>query len=178
MKPILSCITGFALLLSNVSTIAQPAKKTTSKTDILSISHALQKQATPLKFDEFFDAKSTELKPTAKIVSLNGKHVCLTGFMAKMDEPPKGYFYLCPTPIFSDEEGGGTADLPPVAVKVIVRSMKNQDITYIPRAVVVTGKFEMGNKTDDNGQVSSFRLILDSPNDLKTKAVAQSSAKQ
>jgi hypothetical protein len=120
----------------------------------------------PLKFSEFFEKSDTTLKPTQHLLSLNGKHVKIDGFMAHMEEGPTGVFYICPQPTFCDEEGGGTADLPPESVRVIVRSMKNEQVNFIPHAISVIGVLQVGYHQDDDGTVSNIRLILDGPGDL------------
>jgi len=122
--------------------------------------------ATPLLFREFFEPAAGELKPSAKLLTLNGKRVRLVGFMAQMENPPRGAFYLCPRPVFCDEAGGGTADLPAEAVRVIVRSAKGKEIALLSRALEVTGILEVGNRTEEDGHVSAIRLILDSPQNL------------
>jgi len=117
--------------------------------------------AASLEFREFFAPSNLELKPSAKLLALNGKRVRLVGFMAQMEDAPPGAFYLCPRPVFCDEAGGGTADLPPNAVRVIVRSAKDKSIAFTPQLLEVTGILEVGNRTEENGVVSAVRLILD-----------------
>jgi hypothetical protein len=123
-------------------------------------------EATPLSFQEMFESSPRELVPTAKLLSLQGKRVRLVGHMARMESPPSGAFYLAPHPVFCDEAGGGTADLPPEAVRVVVRSAKGQVIPWVPRALEVTGTLELGPFADEEGRVSSLRLVLDRPQDL------------
>src|SRR5256885_684817 len=55
-------------------------------------------EATPLAFDEFLAPSTRELKPSAKLAGLNGRRVRMVGFMAHMESPPAGAFYLCPRP--------------------------------------------------------------------------------
>jgi hypothetical protein len=92
--------------------------------------------------------------------------VKLIGFMAKMEVAPKGAFYLTPRPVSCDEEGGGTADLPPEAVYVMVRSSSGQEIPYSPRALEVTGVLEVGYHVETDDRVTHIRLLLDRPQDL------------
>jgi len=120
-------------------------------------------EATLIEFREFFEAGSGKLKPSAKLLSLNGRRARLVGFMAQLEQPPNGVFYLCPKPVFADESGGGTADLPVGSVRVIVRSAKEKKIPFIARPIEVTGILEVGPKPEDDGTVSSVRLILDAP---------------
>lgn len=120
-------------------------------------------EATSIEFREFFESNAIELKPSAKLLSLNGRRARLVGFIAQMERPPLGAFYLCPRPVYADESGGGTADLPVGSVRVIVRSAKGKKIPFIARQVEVIGILEVGAKTEDDGTVSSVRLILDAP---------------
>ena len=117
----------------------------------------------PLAFREFFEPASRTLKPTPRLLSLQGKRVRLVGYMAQMETPPKGGFYLCPSPVLATEGGGGTADLPPDAVLVIVRSAEGKALGHIPRPLEVTGLLELGPQEDKDGRVSTIRIVLDGP---------------
>ena len=121
-----------------------------------------------IEFREFFDSGMQELKPSARLLGLDGARVRLVGFMAHLEEAPEGAFYLCSRPVYGDESGGGTADLPVETVRVIVRSAKGKKIPFIGRAIEVTGILEIGNRTEDDATVSAIRLILDGPQSLST----------
>lgn len=109
------------------------------------------------------------LRPSAKATSLIGKRVRMVGFMARMEEPPRGGFYLVPRPVHADEAGGGTADLPPQTVLVVSRLTAGQQLPHIEGAVEVTGTLELGNRADEDGRVSAIRLVLDGPPLSKTR---------
>ncbi|MCW3058952.1 MAG: hypothetical protein JWQ02_773 [Capsulimonas sp.] len=117
--------------------------------------------ATVLNFKDFFETKNGALDFSDKLKGLNGKHVQITGFMAHMEDAPPGAFYVCPHPTFCDEEGAGTADLPPESVRVIVRSFKGRAIEFVPRPVLVTGTLQVGAQEDEKGDISRIRIILD-----------------
>jgi hypothetical protein len=119
-----------------------------------------------LTFPELLAPTPRELAPSARLLSLAGKRIRLVGFMAKMEAAPKGAFYLTPRPVSCDEEGGGTADLPPEAVYVVVRSSAGQDIPHSPRALEVTGLLEVGYHVEADDRVTHIRLLLDRPQDL------------
>lgn len=144
-------------ILAAVLAVAVPAAATGG---------ASRAEATPLSFQELFEPSPRELKPTAKLLSLHGRRVRLVGYMARMESPPRGAFYIAPHPVFCDEAGGGTADLPPEAVRVVVRSAAGQAIPWVPRPLEVTGTLELGPQPDEEGRVSSIRLVLDRPRDL------------
>lgn len=109
------------------------------------------------------------LEPSARATRLAGKRVRMVGFMAHMELPPKGAFYLVPRPVHADEAGGGTADLPPQTVLVISRSAAGRQVPHIEGAVEVTGTLELGNRADEEGRVSAIRLVLDGPPLSKTR---------
>ena len=115
-----------------------------------------------LEFSEFFDASARNLKPSNKLMGLKNKRVRLTGFMAQMENELEGSFFLVPRPVFCDEEGGGNADIPPEAVLVIVPFRAHEKIPFVQGPIEVTGILELGNK-EENGRVSSIRLIMDRP---------------
>jgi hypothetical protein len=127
--------------------------------------------ANPLSFRDFFEPTPRELKPSVKLVSLNGKRVRLIGFMAHPDTDHDGgeaavvpgSFYLCPHPTECAEGGAGTGDLPSSAVLVILSRGWNRTLPFTPRALEVVGRLELGPRTEVNGQVSSLRIFLDPP---------------
>lgn len=116
---------------------------------------------TPLAFSQFFQASRLELKASPTLLGLNGRRVRMTGWIARLEAPPRGAFFLCPRPTFCDEEGAGTADLPPQTVRVIVRGLKGDVMPWTPRPVVVTGVLQVGPRAEADGSVSAIRLILD-----------------
>ena len=117
----------------------------------------------PLSFRDFFEPGPRSLEPTARLLALAGKRVRLVGYMAQMEAPPKGGFYLCSSPVLATESGAGTADLPPTAVLVLVRSAKGQELGHIPRSLEVTGVLELGPREDEDGRVSMIRIALEGP---------------
>lgn len=121
----------------------------------------------PLAFTEFFVPPPAPLELSSKMQTLNGKRVKLQGYMVKMENPMAGAFYLTQHPTFCDEEGAGTADLPPACVRVIVRGAKNRTLGFVGRPLIVTGLLQVGAQTEADGQVSHFRLILDGPEPVK-----------
>jgi hypothetical protein len=121
---------------------------------------ALQPEAERLEFRDFFEPGAA-LVPTQKLRALVGKRVRLVGFMAQLELPPRGAFYLVPRPVRCDESGGGTADLPPESVLVISRSSAGQAVPFLAGALDVAGILEVGNQPDSEGRASAFRLRLD-----------------
>lgn len=116
--------------------------------------------AEPLAWSELLEPGPT-LMPSAKTKGLAGKRVRLVGFMAQMELPIPGAFYLVPQPIDCDEAGGGTADLMPTSVLVLSETTKGQIVPHVPGALDVSGVLEVGNQPGPDGRVSAFRLRLD-----------------
>jgi hypothetical protein len=112
-------------------------------------------------------APGPRLAPSPRLVALAGRRVRLVGFMAELEEPPRGAFYLTAQPVRCDEGGGGTGDLPPDAVRVIVRSASDQEIPFYPGAIEVAGVLDVGPVADEVGRPSSFRITLDRPQELE-----------
>ena len=125
-------------------------------------------EATSISFDEFFEAQRSDLTPSSKLMGLNKKRVKLVGFMAQMELPLEGSFYLVPHPVFCDEEGGGNADLPPGSVLVVVPSLSKQAIPFIPGPIEVVGILSLGNE-EKEGRVSGIRVTLDEKTTLEKK---------
>ncbi len=125
-----------------------------------------QAEVPRIAFDEFVDRSAPEPKLSRRLLDLSGQRVKLVGFMAKMEVAPKGAFYLTPRPVSCDEEGGGTADLPPEAVYVVVRSSAGKEIPHSPRALEVTGLLDVGYRVGEDDRVTHIRLLLDRPDDL------------
>jgi hypothetical protein len=117
-------------------------------------------EAQRLEFREFF-APGAGLALTRKLRALSGQRVRLVGFMAQLELPPRGAFYLVPRPVRCDESGGGTADLPPESVLVISASSAGQAVPFLAGALEVAGVLEVGNQPDSEGRVSAFQLRLD-----------------
>jgi hypothetical protein len=119
-----------------------------------------QPPAQRLEFAEFFEP-GAGLRPSQKLRSLAGQRVRLVGFMAQLELPPTGAFYLVPRPVRCDESGGGNADLPPESVLVVSASSAGRVVPFLAGALELTGTFELGNQPDSAGRVAAFRLRLD-----------------
>jgi hypothetical protein len=125
-----------------------------------------------LEFRELLDP-GPELKPSARALALAGKRVRMVGFMAEMELPPRGGFYLVPGPMKVDEAGGGTADLPLQAVRVVSPSAAGSVAAHQDGPLEVTGILELGSTEDADGRVSSIRVLLDGPATARAEPAAQ-----
>jgi len=119
----------------------------------------------PLEFREIL-LRGPKAELSAKVRGLAGKRVRMVGFMAHMEEPTAGAFYLVSRPLHCAEDGAGTGDLPLDAMLVIVRSSAGQEIPFYPGQLSVSGVLEVGHQSDAEGRASFFRLVLDRPEDL------------
>ncbi|MCI0442741.1 hypothetical protein L0152_05925, partial [bacterium] len=145
----------FAILFLLFSFFGTAAEKNPS------IKQHAKTPATILSFHDFFEPESKELKPSSKLIALNQKRVQLIGFMAQVEEPLHGSFYLTPQPVFCDESGGGIGDLPVESVLVIVPSYSGKEVPFVRGALVMTGILEIGKHKDENGHPVAIQLILD-----------------
>jgi len=134
---------------------------------------AARPAAVPISFSELFE-DSGALKPSARMLALHGRRVRLVGFMARMEVPPRGGFYLCPRPVSADESGAGTADLPVDSVLVVMRSARGREVPHRPGLLEVTGLLQVGNHADEDGRVTGFRVVLDGPSARKSIPSSQS----
>ncbi len=118
-----------------------------------------------LRFGELVEAGPTGLGPSPRARALAGARIRLVGYMVHSGEeqPEIGAFWLAPRPMRSDESGAGTGDLPPEAVRVVVRDRAAGPSEHIEGPIAVTGVLEVGNQADEEGRVSAFRLLLDAP---------------
>jgi hypothetical protein len=125
---------------------------------------ALEAAAASLTFAELFDPRSSQLRPSQRALALDGKRVRMVGFMAKLELELEASFYLTPRPVTGDEAGGGTADLPPGAVRVVLPFLKGTAMPHIDGGIEVVGRFEVGNVVDERGLASAFRIRVEPAN--------------
>ena len=97
----------------------------------------------------------------------NGKRVRISGYMALMEEQIAGGFWLSPTPVFQDESGAGTGDLPPNAIFVKVRGAGQEQILFLRGLLSVSGVLRLHSESP------RIVITLDSEADIaqpKTKS--------
>lgn len=95
-----------------------------------------------------------------RLLALNGRQVRITGYVAATEKPLDRTFYLCPVPVFLDEGGAGTGDLPPDSVRVTVVGRDRWPAPPAPRPVEVVGRLDLGYREEPDGQVSWVRLTV------------------
>ncbi len=131
-----------------------------------------------LEFREFLEPSTKELKPSAKLRSLQGQRVRITGFMAEMEQMPDGYFYLCSRPVFCDESGGGIGELPIDAVRVVVRASKGQPLKFIAQPIEISGVLELGGQSEMEPDSWAVRLLTENFSVHPIKATSTKSRKK
>ena len=116
--------------------------------------------ATPIEFSELLRVEGRGLAPTEKLKALDGERVKIDGFMAQMENPVPGGFWLCPVAVFQDESGAGTGDLPPHSIFVKVRSAQEKPVEYLKGLLTVTGVLEL------HDEAPRITLLLDTESPL------------
>lgn len=116
-----------------------------------------------LKFRDFFKMpigpRGTEM--SEKLLSLNGKHVRILGYMANAESPSPGVFLLSPLPVeLGDEDESLSDDIPPSTVFVHMDA-ESLVVPHMPGLIKITGILSVGNHDEADGHVSTVRLFLD-----------------
>lgn len=167
-------------------------KPAATRTAPSSISHPalppLPSGVEELKFSEFFKTpvgpKGLEL--TDRVNSLDGKRVRILGFMVieavgQCNANPQpvmrgrraaswfeasvpGRMLLCPTGQTVNFAHYGLCDtLPPQTLFVTVPEFFGEPVPYTPGPMLLTGRLEVGQKTEADGRISTVRLLLEDP---------------
>lgn len=143
----------------------QASKENISKGSTIEVQQTIPTGITELKLKEFykFPVGPLGLEPTLKLLSLNNKHVRVTGYMIKEEEPTAGLFMLAPLPVsLAEKEDGPADDLPPATLFVHLPPIdKNKTIAYRQGLWRLIGTLKLGNQEEANGRISHARLILD-----------------
>jgi hypothetical protein len=116
-----------------------------------------------LALRELFVTEHGRTRLSPRVEGLTGQRVRVTGYMVQMEDPPEGAFYLAGHPVFQDESGGGTGDIPPESLRVRVREVEGAQVPFTPKLVEVVGTLEVGREEDAEGRVSLVRLVLEEP---------------
>lgn len=117
------------------------------------------------------------LEFTEKLLSANGKHVCIQGYMVKQESPPTGKFILAPLALEMHEHSDGEADDLPVSAIVVHldESQKNLLIPHEPGLLAINGKIKVGRHEDENGRVAWIVIQL-AADQIKTNETASPSS--
>ena len=118
---------------------------------------------TEIAFADFFKFPigPLGLEFSDKARRLNGQQVRVLGFMVHQDQTQPGVMLLAPFALGTDEaEYGFCDDLPASVVFVTAPKFQNASVPFTPGPLVLTGRLELGAKTERDGRVSQIRLIL------------------
>jgi hypothetical protein len=114
-----------------------------------------------LSFLELIDSEGSQLKLSNRAQQLAGHRVHINGFVAQLEIPPKGGFYLTPQPVHGDESGAGTGDLPLESILVLSDAVPANALNEVSGPVQVTGVLELGQREDSEGRSNWIRIRLD-----------------
>jgi len=96
-----------------------------------------------------------------EVETLQGHRVRVAGFMVRMEDAPRGAFYLTRAPLEAEEGGGGTGDLPPGTLRIELPRLAGQEIEWAPGLVEAIGTLEVGRAEDAEGRVSWLRVVVE-----------------
>lgn len=116
---------------------------------------------TPLDLGRLYAATASGARVAPEVQALRGRRVRVVGYMAKMEDAPRGAFYLTRTPVEAEEGGAGTGDLPPGALRVEVPRLAGEEVAWVPDAIEAVGTLEVGRAEDAEGRVSFLRVVVD-----------------
>lgn len=116
-----------------------------------------------LELQALYVQRGGSLVFSPELEKLRGERVRVRGYMVRMEDGPRGAFYLATRPIEQDESGAGTGDIPVHSLLVKVPGAAAAEIPWRPVLVEVVGTLEVGREEDDDGRVSSVRVILAEP---------------
>lgn len=119
-------------------------------------------------------ASTTRIAP--EVEALRGRRVRAVGYMARMEDAPKGAFYLTRFPVEAEEGGAGTGDLPPGALRIEIPRLAGEEVAWVPDVVEAVGTLEVGRAEDAEGRVSWLRVVVDGPS-APPPAASDSSAR-
>jgi hypothetical protein len=113
-----------------------------------------------LSVRELIEAGGQAIVPSRRARALAASRVRLVGYMVRQEEPQAGGFWLAARPVECDEGGGGTGDLPPGSVRVL---LPGEPAAPVDGPIAVTGLLEVGNDDGRGGPAAAFRLRVDPP---------------
>ena len=124
-------------------------------------------QAADLKFREFFQLPvgPRGLAPSARLLSLDGQPVRITGYLAHQDgaSSAPGIALLTPLPVsLGDEDESFADDLPASTLYLhLAGPLAAQTVPWRPGLVSLTGTLQVGAQREADGRASFVRLVLD-----------------
>jgi len=120
-----------------------------------------------LKFRDFYQLPvgPRGLVPSARLLSLDGQSVRITGYLAHQDgaSAAPGIALLTPLPVsLGDEDESFADDLPPATLYLHLAGAQSADtVPYRRGLVAVSGRLQVGAQPEADGRISFVRLLLD-----------------
>lgn len=124
-------------------------------------------QAVDLKFREFFQLPvgPRGLAPSARLLSLDGQPVRITGYLAHQDasSAAPGIALLTPLPVsLGDEDESFADDLPASTLYLhLAGPLADRAVPWRPGLVSLSGTLQVGAQREADGRASFVRLVLD-----------------
>jgi hypothetical protein len=129
---------------------------------------------TDLKFSELcrLPVGPLGLEFTDRARALDGQKVRMLGYMIRQSQPSPWKILFSPVPMtLHEKEYGFAEDLPPTVVHAFTERHATPIVPFTPGLLLLTGRLELGNRTEPDGRISSVRLFLDPPTAEQRKAL-------
>jgi hypothetical protein len=120
----------------------------------------------PLALDQILIVRDGKPELAPRVLELAGSRVRVRGWLVVFEAPVPDAFWLAPRPIFQDESGAGSGDLPPSAVRVRAPAAVVRALPEGTAPVEAVGRLEVGRELDADGRPSLVRVVVDDPRDV------------
>ena len=98
---------------------------------------------------------------------LAGQQVRVRGWLVVFEDAPGDGFWLAPRPVFQDESGAGSGELPPSALRVTAPAVVLSALPASPVPLEVTGTLRLDRETDEQGRIAVARVHVDDPGSVR-----------
>jgi hypothetical protein len=115
-----------------------------------------------LSFREFFGPVGDRgLEYSERLRALEGQTVTVTGYMVRDPDRPRGLFILAGSPVRLEQSLVCSQTELPTATAYVLLDDGSALAPYRPGCVSVTGRLEVGPRSEADGRNSTLRLRLD-----------------
>lgn len=117
-----------------------------------------------LDFGDFFGPIGPGgMEYSEKIRALAGRRIRVRGYMVQQSERVPALFLLAARPVKVDTRADcNETDTPPALIHVLVPGAAKA-LPFVPGAHVLSGRLEIGARTENDDRISVARLVLDEP---------------
>lgn len=114
-----------------------------------------------LAFTEFFHQPvgPRGLEPTARLLSLAGKRVRLTGYLVQAEGAVPGVAHLSPRPVLMGDGDEGLADDLPAGTVTVLGAVPINWPPLVP--LRLTGMLDLAPRLEADGRISFIRLLFE-----------------